>query len=108
MIYQSKTQIKFACSSLDPIFLGNQLICLSFNFLSMVMNDAYFIELRSFPSGSDGKISACNAGDLGLIPELGRSPREGNGNPLQYPCLETPVDRGAWWATIHGVTKSWT
>ena len=83
MIYQSKTQIKFACSSLDPIFLGNQLICLSFDFLSMVMNDAYFIELRSFPSGSDDKVSACNAGDLGLIPELGRSPREGNGNPLQ-------------------------
>ena len=49
-----------------------------------------------FPDGSGGKASACNAGDLGLIPELGRSPGEGNGNPLQYSCLENPMDRGAW------------
>ena len=66
------------------------------------------MESRGFPSGSDGKESACNAGDLGLIPELGRSPGEGNGNPLQYFCLENSMDRGAWWATVHGVTKSWT
>ena len=66
------------------------------------------MESRGFPSGSDGKGSACNAGDLGLIPELGRSPGEGNGNPLQYFCLENSMDRGAWWATVHGVTKSWT
>ena len=46
-----------------------------------------------------------NAGDMGLIPGLGRSPREGNGNPLQYSCLENPVDKGAWWATVHGVAK---
>ena len=45
-------------------------------------------------------------GDMGLIPGLGRSPRGGNGNPLQYSCLEKPMDRGAWWATVHGVTKS--
>ena len=45
-------------------------------------------------------------GDMGLIPGLGRSPRGGNGNPLQYSCLEKPLDRGAWWATVHGVTKS--
>ena len=63
---------------------------------------------RGFPGGSDGEESACNAGDLGLIPGLGRSPGEGNGNPLQYSCLENPMDRGAWWATVHGVTKSWT
>ena len=49
-----------------------------------------------FPGGSDGKASACNAGDLGLIPGLGRSPGEGNGNPLQYSCLENPTDGGAW------------
>ena len=48
------------------------------------------------------------AEDLGLILGLGRSPGEGNGNPLQYSCLENPVDRGAWWATVHGVAKSWT
>ena len=46
-----------------------------------------------------------NAGDMGLIPELGRSPGEGNGNPLQDSCLGNPMDRGAWWATVHGVTK---
>ena len=52
--------------------------------------------------------NACNAGDLGLIPGLGRSSGEGNGNPLQYSCLENPMDRGAWQAAVHGVTKSWT
>ena len=52
--------------------------------------------------------SACNAGDLGSIPGSGRSPREGNGNPLQYSCLENPMDREAWWAIVHGVTNSWT
>ena len=55
-----------------------------------------------FPGGSEVKASACNAGDLGLIPGSGRYPREGNGNPLQYSCLENPMDREAWWATVHG------
>ena len=63
---------------------------------------------RDFPSGSDGKASANNAGDPGSNPGLGRSPGEGNSNPFQYSCLENPVDRGAWWAIVHGVTKSWT
>ena len=53
-----------------------------------------------FPSGSDGKESACSAGDLGLIPGLGGSPGEGSGYPLQYSCLEDPMDRGAWQATM--------
>ena len=61
-----------------------------------------------FPGGSEVKASACNAGDLGSIPGQGRSLGEGNGNPLQYSCLENPMDRGAWWATVHGVTKSRT
>ena len=61
-----------------------------------------------FPSGSDGKESACKAGDPGSIPGSVRSPGGGNGNPLQYSCLEHSVDRGAWQATVHGVTKSWT
>ena len=60
-----------------------------------------------FPGGSDSKESARNAGDLGLIPGLGRSPGGGHGNPLQYFCLENPMDRGAWWAKIHRVEKSW-
>ena len=54
------------------------------------------------------KASARNAGDLGSIPGSGRSPGEGNGNPLQYSCLENPMDGGAWWATVHGVAKGWT
>ena len=64
--------------------------------------------LLDFPGGSDGKESACNTGDMGSIPELGKSPEERNGNLLQYSCLENPMDRGAWWATVHGVTKSRT
>ena len=62
--------------------------------------------VMGFPGGSDGKGSACSAGDLGSIPGLGRCPGEGNGNPLQYSCLENSTDRGAWWATGHGVAKS--
>ena len=62
-----------------------------------------------FPGGSVGKESTwntvCNAGDLGLIPESGRSPGEGNGSPLQYSCLGNPMDRGAWQATVHGVRR---
>ena len=54
------------------------------------------------------KASAYNSRDPGLIPGSGRSPGEGNGNPLQYSCLENPMDRGAWWATVHGVAKSQT
>ena len=58
-----------------------------------------------FPGGSDGKESACNAGDLGSILGSGRSPREGNCNPLQYSSLENSMDGGSWWATVHGVAK---
>ena len=58
--------------------------------------------------GSDNKESACNAGDPGSIPGLRRSPGAGNGNPLQYSCLENPMDRGAWWTILHRVTKSQT
>ena len=58
------------------------------------------------PGGSDGKESTCNARYVGSVPELGRSPGEGNGNPLQYSCLENPMDRGAWWATVHVVAVS--
>ena len=61
---------------------------------------------RAFPGGAEVKVSACSAGDLGSIPGSGRSPGEGNGNPLQYSCLENPMDGGAWWAIVHGVTES--
>ena len=58
-----------------------------------------------FPHSSVSKESACCAGDPGLIPGLGRSSGEGNGNPLQHSCLENPIDRGAWWTTVHGVAR---
>ena len=60
---------------------------------------------RDFPDGSDDKESACNVGDPGSIPGSRRSPREGNGNPLQYSCLENPMDRGALQDTVHGVAR---
>ena len=63
---------------------------------------------QGFPGGSDTKESACNAGDMSLIPGLGRSPGEGNGYPLQYSCLENCMDRGAWWATVRLVPKNQT
>jgi len=64
------------------------------------------ISSLAFPGGSVVKSPPANAGDAGLIPGSGRSPREGNGNPLQYSCLGNPIDRGAWWATVHGVAKN--
>ena len=73
-----------------------------------ISNLFYTWQCICFPGGSEVKASACNAGDLDSIPGSGRSPGEGNGNPLQYSCLENPMDRGAWWATVHRVTKSRT
>ena len=73
----------------------------------MVANKSY----PGFPGGSVVKNMPANAGgirDTGLIPGSGRSPGEGNGNPLQYSCLENPMDRGAWWTSLHRVAKSWT
>ena len=64
--------------------------------------------LTGFSGGSDGKESTYNVGDPGSIPGPGRSPGEENGNPLQYSCVKNPMDRGAWWATVHGVAKNRT
>ena len=85
-------------------------------FLDNLTCDMYGISLAletntlklGFPGGSDSKEFTCNAGDLGSIPGSERSPGEGNGYPLQYSFLENSMDRGAWWAIVHGVTKSWT
>ena len=66
------------------------------------------LHAEGFPGGSGGKASACNVVGPGSIPGLGRSPREGNGNPLLYSCLDNSTNRGAWQATVHGVAKSWT
>ena len=65
----------------------------------------YLIHLEGFPGGSDSKESACNAGDQGLIPGSGRSPREGDGDPLQYSCLENSMGRGDWHAVVRGVAE---
>ena len=91
--------IIFPCSliSLPSVF--------SENLLRTIKDYIFWL---GFPGGSECKASACNARDLGLIPGWGRSPGEGNGNPLQYSCLENPMDGEAWWATVHGVTKSRT
>ena len=87
-------------------------------YLSFTTCEMGMIELRGmlrdslvaqgFPGGSEVKVSACNAGDLGSIPGSGRSTGEENGNPLQYSFLENPTERGAWQATVHGVAKSQT
>ena len=76
--------------------------------LSLYLNKCYY---KGFPSGAAVKQSTCNAGDagdIGLIPGSGRAPGGEHGNPLQYSCLENPMDRGAWWATVRGTAKSWT
>ena len=78
---------------------------LAFSYFSI---GPFYFTLAGFPGGSDGKESACSTGDVGSIPASGRSPGEGNSNPLQYSCLENPVGRGAWKAIVHGVAKSQT
>ena len=87
--------------------LHNEALCQE-NYEVDLLITLYLACYLGFPGGSDGKESACYVGDLGLILESGRSPREGNGNPLQYSCLENSRDRGAWQATVHGVRKSQT
>ena len=64
--------------------------------------------MNMVPDGGDGKESTCNAGDSGSIPGLGGSFGGGHGNPLQYSCLEKSMDKGAWWAIFHEISKSWT
>ena len=86
---------------------GPQTLC-SHSLLALFLRRILCQALWGFPGGSDGKESACNVGDQGLIPGLGRSLGKGGGYTLQYSFLENPMDRGAWRATVHGVTKSWT
>ena len=74
----------------------------------MVEFSLMLLPLRGFSAGSNGEESACTAGDTGLIPGLERSPGEGNDYPLPYFCLENSMDRGAWWAIVHGVAKRQT
>ena len=87
------------CLSVDLKLMDPESFWVPGTWISFILFFLLWLCQRSFPSESDGEESACNAGDPGLIPELGRSPGEGNGNPLQYSCLENPMDGGAWWAT---------
>ena len=108
------SQITVKCSSWTPISNQQELKSISHQFtyllLSWYKRDHVRISLLVFPSSiwSDGKELACNAGDPGLIPGSGRSPGEENDYPLQYSCLEKSMERGAGWATVHGVAKSQT
>ena len=92
------------------ILLGTFLMCRNYRTRKFFHDKSKILLLPSnvqkFLGGLDGKESTCDAGDLGLIPGLGRSLGEGNGYPLQYACLGNLVDRGPWLATVHGVTKS--
>ena len=84
----------FRTKSYLSILLQSYLLLTCLEFSGGFLN--LFWKRLSFPGGSDGKASVCNVGDLGSFPGLGRSPGEGNGNPLQYPCLENPMDRRTW------------
>ena len=81
-------------------------VFLHFHSNANILSSCNKVSIKGFPGGSDLKESAFNAGDLGLLPGIGRSPGEGNGNPLQYSCLEKSTDRGVWWGTLHGAAKS--
>ena len=99
--------VRVGCSWYSPVSAVS--ITVSESFTMKVLKPGFF--LVGFPDGSAGEESASNAGDTGyvsLIPELGRSPGEANGNPLQCSCLKNPMHKRAWWATVHGVSKSQT
>ena len=99
------------CIGTSDAFGTKEIVLLSRKFSQGYSQTHVWLRVFSFawfPGGSEVKASACNAGDLGSIPGLGRSRGEGNGNPLQYSCLETPMDGRASWATVHGVAKNRT
>ena len=106
--------IPFEFTSIMTLFIFRISNCFFFTlavnclalFCNMFLHVIHSLTLvRGFPGGSTSKESACNAGDLGLIPGSGIPPREGNSNPLQYSCLENSMNRGAWRATVHGITR---
>ena len=91
------------------LVIGKMCICVCIlTCVYIYIHTHIWASLRGFPGGSDGKESVYNAGSAGLILGLSRSAGDGNGNSLQYSCLESSMNRGACWATVHGITKSWT
>ena len=88
--------------------LGTNTKHIEVHFWNPMVHLGQLVYHRGLSGGSDGKESNCNAGDLGSIPGFGRSPGGGHDKSLQHSCLENSMDRGAWWATVHGVAKSWT
>ena len=101
--HRCQTWLRRLCLPMSAFYLHGHLTqeILESTFLAFVSQRTW-----DFPGGSDGKESACNAGDLGLVPGLGRSPGEEKGHPLQYYGLENSMDRGTWWARVQGVAKS--
>ena len=102
--HSSKTRLKYTTYFRDEV-----MFCV-YEILHFCMydNNGISLHLLGFPGDSDSKEPTCNTGDPGSIFGLERSPRDGNGCHLQYPCLENSMDRGVWQATVHGVVKSWT
>ena len=98
-----KTPTKNKPKTIKKTLIGSHILIITLNISGLNAPTKYIQEAK----GMEGKASACNAGDLGLIPELGRSPGKGNGYPLQYSCLENSMDRGGWTAP-KSPTKSWT
>ena len=94
--------------SIELSFIVYHFVSLNYWHLSSPLILSLEYLTRDFPGGSVSKESACDAGELGSIPGSGRAPGKGNGNPLQDSCLGNPVDRGAWWATVHGDHESQT
>ena len=109
---------QFRCGLIQSMYMDqnvgrSQFLLMEEIISTMMINTCYSDNLndclaQGFPGGSVGNESTCSAGDLGLIPGSGKSPGEGHGNPLQYFCLENSMDRGAWQAPVHGVTKNQT
>ena len=104
LIHSLALGMELICSITYPSFSNNKK--LSHHFKSNILfNNSIWFSVIINTSDSESKESACHVGDLGLTPGLGRSPGEGNGYPPQYSCLENSMDRGAWWATVHGLQR---
>ena len=106
-------KLSYICPQTSDLLVSYLCFCRCFSIHHITDFNFFFFLVypmidSGFPGGSDGKESAWNAQDPGSIPGSGRSPGEENDNPLQYSCLENPMDRGTWRVIVHGVTKSWT